>query len=85
MMWALFCSVVFDDLYYVVTDQARPRGYVHEPAWWVHVRIHGLCVKEYHTSNPTRNRKAPKPCKVYKKLGLAHMLHVFAFLTPIVG
>ena len=27
----------------------------------------------------------PRPCKVYEKLGPTHMLHVFAFLTPIVG
>ena len=44
-------------------DQARPRGYVYEPALWVHVHVHWPCVKEYHTSNPTRNRKAPKAMK----------------------
>ena len=49
-----------------VTRCARPsqaQGYVYKPAWWVYVRIHGPCVKEYHTSNPTRNRKAPKTMK----------------------
>ena len=53
IMRVLFCSVVSGDVLHVVPDQVRPRGYVYEPAWWVHVRVHGPCVKEYHISNPT--------------------------------
>ena len=39
------------------------------------------------TTHPTLPgiKKRPRPCKVYEKLGPAHMLHVFAFLTSIVG
>ena len=39
------------------------------------------------TTHPTlpRIEKRPRLCKVTEKLGLAHMLHVFAFLTPTVG
>ena len=39
------------------------------------------------TTHPTLPRigKRPRLWKVYEKLGPAHMLHVFAFLTPTVG
>ena len=44
-------------------DQVRSRGYVYEPAWWDHVHVNGPYVKEYHTPNPTENRKVPKAMK----------------------
>ena len=34
----------------VVPDQVRPKEYVYEPAWWVHVRMRGPCVGKYHAS-----------------------------------
>ena len=39
------------------------------------------------TTHPTlpRIEKRPRLWKIYEKLGPAHMLHVFAFLTPTVG
>jgi len=43
-----------------IPDQARPREFACELAWWAHSHTRGSCVGKYHASTPSRTKQGPK-------------------------
>ena len=43
-----------------IPDQARPREFACELAWWAHSHTRGPCVGNYHASTPARTKQGPK-------------------------